>query len=83
MTSRPSEDSPMTDPSDRNDQDEETLLRSVALQNASSILAARQKAEQELLAAKEQLAASNARIIKILESITSLVGIPWFLVSCH
>ena len=35
--------------------DEEDLLRSVALQNAQSILVARQRAEQELLAAKEAL----------------------------
>ncbi len=33
--------------------DEEELLRSVALQNAQSILLARQRAEQELVAAKE------------------------------
>jgi PAS domain S-box-containing protein len=35
--------------------DEEELLRSVALKNAESILAARQRAEQELIAAKESL----------------------------
>ena len=35
--------------------DEEELLRSVALQNAKSILLARQRAEQELLRAKEAL----------------------------
>ncbi|MDB5288781.1 MAG: two-component hybrid sensor and regulator [Phycisphaerales bacterium] len=35
--------------------DEEVLLRSVALQNANSVFAARQRAEQELLAAKEEL----------------------------
>ena len=37
------------------DDDEEELLRSVALQNARSILAARQRAERELLEAKEAL----------------------------
>lgn len=35
--------------------DEEQLLRSVAIQNAQSILLARQRAEQELVAAKEAL----------------------------
>ncbi len=35
--------------------DEEKLLRSVALQNAQSILAARQRAEEELVQAKEAL----------------------------
>jgi PAS domain S-box-containing protein len=35
--------------------DEEELLRSVALQNATSILAARQRAERELLRTKEEL----------------------------
>jgi PAS domain S-box-containing protein len=37
------------------DDDEESLLRSVALQNARSILAARLKAERELIEAKEAL----------------------------
>ena len=35
--------------------EEEELLRSVAIQNAKSILLARQRAEQELLRAKEAL----------------------------
>jgi len=35
--------------------DEEDLLRSVAIQNARSILLARQRAEQELIEAKEAL----------------------------
>ena len=37
------------------DQDEEKLLHSVALQNATSILLARQRAEQELVRAKQEL----------------------------
>jgi PAS domain S-box-containing protein len=37
------------------DDDEEPLLRSVAIQNATSILLARQRAEEELLQAKEAL----------------------------
>jgi signal transduction histidine kinase/ActR/RegA family two-component response regulator len=42
----------------------------VALQNATSILRARQRQEQELLEAKEQLRQSNEAITAVLESIT-------------
>ncbi len=49
---------------------EDDLLRSAALQNANSILRARQRAEEELLEAKEDLRRSNERITRILESIT-------------
>lgn len=45
--------------------DEETLLRRVALGNARSILLARQRAEQELLATKEALE-DETRILEIL-----------------
>jgi signal transduction histidine kinase/ActR/RegA family two-component response regulator len=41
--------------SDEKQPDEEQLLRSVAMQNAQSILLARRRAEQELLSAKETL----------------------------
>lgn len=58
-------------------EDEEELLRSVALQNAQSILLARQRAEEELLRAKEalelkttELARSLALIRATLESAT-------------
>ena len=51
------------------DPGEDELLRSVALQNAKSILLARQKAEQELVAAKEALEGANQRITTILECI--------------
>ena len=51
------------------DDDEEKLLRSVALQNAKSILRARQRAEQELLESKralelktEELTEANRRL---------------------
>ena len=37
------------------EQDEEKLLREVALQNVQSILLARQRAEEELVRAKEAL----------------------------
>jgi PAS domain S-box-containing protein len=43
-------------------EDEDGLLRSVALQNASSILQARQRAEEELLQTKEALFESEARL---------------------
>lgn len=42
--------------------DEEGQLRSVAIQNAQAILLARQKAEQELVAAKEALEARTAEL---------------------
>ena len=42
--------------------DEEELLRSVALQNANSILAARQRAEKALLEAKESLEARTREL---------------------
>jgi PAS domain S-box-containing protein len=58
-------------------EDDEELLRSVALQNAHSILVARQRAEQELLKAKdalerktEELARSLAMLRATLESTT-------------
>jgi PAS domain S-box-containing protein len=49
---------------------EQELLQSVALQNATSILRARRRAEQELFEAKEALSRSNERIQRILGSIT-------------
>jgi PAS domain S-box-containing protein len=49
---------------------EDRLLQSVALQNAASILRARQRAEEELLGAKDALHQTNKRITNILESIT-------------
>ena len=51
-------------------EDEAGQLRSVALQNAQSILQARRRAEDALLAAKEDLRESNERTTRILESIT-------------
>jgi len=46
--------------------EEEQLLRSVALQNAQSILAARQRAEQEIQHAKEALEAKTAELARSL-----------------
>ena len=51
------------------DEEEEKLLRSVAIQNAQSILMARQRAEEELIAAKESLELRTAE----LESANELV----------
>ncbi|KYF65885.1 hybrid sensor histidine kinase/response regulator [Sorangium cellulosum] len=47
-------------------EEEELLLRSVALQNAQSILVARQRAEQELLRTKEALEARTAELARSL-----------------
>jgi signal transduction histidine kinase/ActR/RegA family two-component response regulator len=49
----------------RND-DEDDLLRSVALQNAKSILQARQRAEEELVRAKEALELKTAELARSL-----------------
>jgi signal transduction histidine kinase len=46
--------------------DEEVLLQSVALQNATSIVMARQRAEQELIRTKEQLEAKMAELAQSL-----------------
>ena len=48
------------------DEDEEELLRSVALQNAQSILLARQRAEQELVRAKEALERKTQELARSL-----------------
>nr|WP_308633844.1 ATP-binding protein [Massilia sp. YIM B02769] len=45
-------------------------MRSAALRNASSVLAARQRAEAELMAAKEALRQANERMENMLESLT-------------
>ncbi len=47
-------------------QDEDELLRSVALQNARSILQARQRAEEELVQAKDALQARSEELAKTL-----------------
>ncbi|MES2562479.1 MAG: GAF domain-containing protein, partial [Pseudomonadota bacterium] len=49
-----------------NPQDEDALLRSVALQNAQSILLARQRAERELIEAKEALERKSAELAESL-----------------
>jgi PAS domain S-box-containing protein len=52
--------------------DEEELLRSVAIQNAQSILLARQRAEQELVAAKEALEVRTAELERANELILTI-----------
>ncbi len=47
-------------------EDEDRQLRSVALQNASSILIARERAEEELLRTKEALRESQERLTAAL-----------------
>ncbi len=48
--------------------DEEKLLRSVALQNTKSILLLRQRMEQEILAAKEELLETQIRLQMAMEA---------------
>jgi PAS domain S-box-containing protein len=52
------------------ERDEMELMRTVALRNASSVLAARQRAEEELLATKDALRQANERMETMLESLT-------------
>ena len=52
------------------ERDELDAMRAVALANASSVLAARQRAEEELIAAKEALRQASERMENMLESLT-------------
>lgn len=52
-----------------NDPDEESLLRSVAVQNARTILLARQRAEDELVQAKEALEKRTAQLARSLSMV--------------
>src|SRR5882724_7106923 len=47
------------------DEDEQRLLRSAALSNAESILMARQRAERELLATKDELERTTAELREV------------------
>jgi PAS domain S-box-containing protein len=51
------------------ERDEFEQMRTAALRNASTVLAARQRAEAELLAAKEELRLANERMERMLESL--------------
>ncbi len=52
------------------DLDEIEQMRSVALRNANSVLVARQRAQQELLEARDELKRAKTRMEKMLESLT-------------
>ena len=52
------------------DRDDLEIMRSAALRQATSVLAARQRAEAELMAAKEALRQANERMENMLESLT-------------
>jgi signal transduction histidine kinase/CheY-like chemotaxis protein len=58
--------------------DEEPLLRSVALQNAQSILQARERAESELLEAREALRRSQERLTAALAAASTGTFRWWF-----
>ena len=57
--------------------DEEELLRSVAIQNAQSILAARQRAEQEMLRAKEVLEQRTRELSRALATMQATLESTW------
>jgi PAS domain S-box-containing protein len=62
------------------DSDEIAQMRLVAMRNANSVLQARQRAQQELLDAKEALRAAHERMERMLESLTDgfcAVGRDW------
>ena len=54
---------------DREPDDEERLLRAVAIQNANAILVARRRAEQDLLEAKEALESKTAALAHSLSMV--------------
>jgi PAS domain-containing protein len=57
--------------------DEEELLRSVALQNAQSILLARQRAEQDMLRAKEELERRTQELAGSLAMLRATLESTW------
>ena len=57
--------------------DEEELLRSVAIQNAQSILAARQRAEQEMLRANEVLEHKTQELSRALATMQATLESTW------
>ena len=59
------------------DDEEDELLRSVALQNAQSILLARQRAEQELLRAKEALERKTRELADSLAMMRATLEATW------
>jgi signal transduction histidine kinase/ActR/RegA family two-component response regulator len=57
--------------------DEEQLLRSVAIQNANSIRLARQRAEKELIAAKESLERKTQELARSLAMMRATLEATW------
>ena len=57
------------------DQGEEEMLRSVALQNAKSILVARQRAEQELIESKQALEQKTEELTRANRRLTLLTRV--------
>ena len=57
--------------------DEEQLLRSVAMQNAQSILLARRRAEQDLLSAKEALEIRTRELARSLAVMGATLQATW------
>ena len=57
------------------DQGEEEMLRSVALQNAKSILVARQRAEQELIDSKQALEQKTEELTRANRRLTLLTRV--------
>jgi PAS domain S-box-containing protein len=49
---------------------QDDLLRPVVLRNAHSVMAARQRVQQEIIGAREALRRANDRMVNVLESIT-------------
>ena len=62
---------------DSRDDEEERQLRSVAIQNASSILLARQRAEQELIRAKEALERKTQELAHSLSMMRATLESTW------
>jgi signal transduction histidine kinase/ActR/RegA family two-component response regulator len=57
--------------------DEDELLRSVAIQNAQSILAARQRAEQDILRAKEEVERTSQELAHSLAMMRATLESTW------
>jgi signal transduction histidine kinase/ActR/RegA family two-component response regulator len=66
----------MSEP-DEKQPDEDQLLRSVAMQNAQSILLARRRAEQELLSAKEALEGRTQELARSLALMGATLEATW------
>src|SRR5687767_14660314 len=68
---------------EQRDADEEELLRSVALQNATSILLARRRAEEELVRAKQALESRTVELERALRDFQIQVDVTEVLVNAR